>query len=285
MEEEVRVELAEQFETEPEVIDEAVGMGWIPPTDFKGDMDNFRSPADFVKRGKEYIPFIKQQNKKLEEEIETYKVKFGQIETELNATKEQIKEKDRVMKKVLDLHESVSEREYQRALKTIQDQQKDAINNADGDTWQKLEEEKNSLQKPEKIETKKEEPQTPQEAPEFTEWKQENSWFNLESDDPNDESIYASVLEQKLIKKGYSGRALLDEITKNVKTRFPERFENPNRQNADLDSASTSGVDTTPKRKSYNDLPADAKSACDRFVKQGLYKDRNEYVKEYFEGE
>ena len=52
-------------------------------------------------------------------------------------------------------------------------------------------------------------------------------------------------------------------------------------------SARPSPVDvSTPSRgstskKSYADLPAEAKQACDKFVKQGLLS-KDQYVKDYF---
>jgi hypothetical protein len=41
-------------------------------------------------------------------------------------------------------------------------------------------------------------------------------------------------------------------------------------------------VKKVSKAETYDNLPADAKAACDDFVKQGFMK-REDYVKQYFE--
>ncbi len=70
-----------------------------------------------------------------------------------------------------------------------------------------------------------------------------------------------------------------------VQKRFPEKFENPARkQAAAVSEPSTSG----PRKsngKTYADLPAEAKAACDRYVKTIPNYKREEYVKTYFAGE
>jgi len=286
--EEVTQDLAEQFETTPEIIKEAHDMGWVAPDDFKGDEENFRKPDDFVKRGKEILGIVNKRNEELRRELRETNERFGAVESKLKATEAQIKEKDRVMKKVLDIHDNISQREYDRALATIRQQQKEAINNQDGAKWEELEQEKDALEKPEKIELKPDGDDTTTDAdntdepPEFVEWKGENSWFGTDTE----LTAYAGSIEQFLIGQGFSGKVLLDKITEEVKTRFPNKFTNPNRETSDLDATDTNpGGAGLKKNKTYNDLPADAKAACDKCIKQGLIKDKKEYVRDYFEEE
>jgi hypothetical protein len=47
-----------------------------------------------------------------------------------------------------------------------------------------------------------------------------------------------------------------------------------------VDSSSDGRVPTGKKKKGYNDLPAEAKAACDKFVKQKLMT-VEQYVNEY----
>lgn len=281
MDEQTTQELAEQFETEPETITKAVDSGWRPPDEFKGNEENFRDPAEWVKRTEEYVPFIKTQMKGLEEKVGNLEKENQTLKQTIEATQGEIKEKDRVMKKVLDAHDNISKREYENALTTIRKQQREAVENSDGEAWEKLEAEKDNLKAPETI-APKEPSGTPDAPPEFVEWKKENTWFDEEIKDPL--SSYAVGIQEHLLRSGYKGKDLLNKITEEVKLRFPDKFENPNRNNpGDVDSGSTSGAgDTNLNKQTYANLPEDAKAACKSLVKQGIIT-KEQYVKEYYE--
>ncbi len=66
-----------------------------------------------------------------------------------------------------------------------------------------------------------------------------------------------------------------------MKQKFPEKFGNPRRSRPSPVEGATSAGGKQKKGKSYDDLPPEAKSTCDRYVEQGLMK-KDEYVKEYF---
>lgn len=71
----------------------------------------------------------------------------------------------------------------------------------------------------------------------------------------------------------------LDDITKEVKSRYPGKFGNPNRDRPDAVGGGQRLA--KGKKKGYADLPSDAKQACDRFVRKGVMK-KEDYVKSYF---
>jgi hypothetical protein len=63
-----------------------------------------------------------------------------------------------------------------------------------------------------------------------------------------------------------------------MRAEFPQKFENANRRNP----AAVEG--STPTRKAgrtWADLPADARSAGERWVKQGLLT-KEQYLRDYF---
>lgn len=64
-----------------------------------------------------------------------------------------------------------------------------------------------------------------------------------------------------------------------VKKRFPEHFPAPRKQPVVHEPGSRSSA--TPRGKTFNDLPADARAACLEYEKKGVK--REEYVKTYFE--
>jgi hypothetical protein len=78
----------------------------------------------------------------------------------------------------------------------------------------------------------------------------------------------------------------LDNVRAAVEEAFPHKFQNPNRSKpAAVDGGAQRGVPApgSSKTKNYNDLPRDAKMQCDKYVSQGLYKTRDDYVKVFFE--
>ncbi|HEX4922361.1 MAG TPA: hypothetical protein VFV92_16675, partial [Candidatus Bathyarchaeia archaeon] len=77
---------------------------------------------------------------------------------------------------------------------------------------------------------------------------------------------------------------LLDMALEQLKEEMPEKFSNTRRQNGSPVSGSseTASSGSRSRGPSARDLPAEAKAAGERFVKQGLFKDLNEYAKDYF---
>jgi len=47
----------------------AKAMGWSPKDEFRGDPDRWVDAETYVRRGEEFIPFLRANNKKLEEEL------------------------------------------------------------------------------------------------------------------------------------------------------------------------------------------------------------------------
>jgi len=109
-----------------------------------------------------------------------------------------------------------------------------------------------------------------------TQWVSENQWYNT---NPT-LATFADGLQERVVAEGYNGQAYFTELTRRVKEAFPDDFKNPNRSNANSveDGGQISTGDS--KEHTYANLPADAKKACDGFVKEG-FMTREDYVAEY----
>ena len=74
------------------------------------------------------------------------------------------------------------------------------------------------------------------------------------------------------------GKEFLDKLDERLQDRLPEVYEK-----------NRSPMDDTPSRKggakggkkSYDNLPPEAKAACDKFIKSGLFKSKQDYVDMY----
>ena len=56
-----------------EVQKDAERLGWIPPSRFKGDPARFVDADIYIKRGEEVLPIVKEQNKRLHNELDSLK--------------------------------------------------------------------------------------------------------------------------------------------------------------------------------------------------------------------
>lgn len=107
-------------------------------------------------------------------------------------------------------------------------------------------------------------------------WLGENDWYKT---DPVLQT-YADGLQSQITGEGYIGEQYYTEVTRRTMKAFPDKFSNPNQSKANgVESGGTQQTEKTEEH-SYDNLDAEAKAACDRFVKDGLTT-VDEYVKTY----
>jgi hypothetical protein len=231
-------------------------MGWRPKDEFKGDPDKWTDAMTYVQRGETVLPIIRAERDRLRTEI-----------AEIRSTVRQFAEH----------HATVEKRAYDKALADARKELNQAVKEGDEKTAEAKADEIAELRANKPAEGKE---AVKEIAPEVKEWLADNRWFH--TDDVLRD--YATKLHDKLLRdrRDLSLEENLAMVSKDVRKRFPEAFGNPNRERpAAVEGSSGGGV--KPKGgKSYADLPAEAKAACDKFVRTipGYTKDK--YVKEYF---
>jgi hypothetical protein len=92
--------------------------------------------------------------------------------------------------------------------------------------------------------------------------------------------IYADGISERIVQEGYVGQAYFKELTNRVKARFPDKFENKRRTSANNVEVGGELETQVSEAHTYENLPADAKAACDRFVANGLTT-KEQYVESY----
>lgn len=251
--EETVIDDAAPAEDAASIEDEAREMGWKPRGEFKGDESNFIDAAEFVRRGKEFVPFLRANNAKLEKEVQGLK---------------------KTLKQFGEFYTKTEQRAYERALKDLEARQAEAVEANDVQAVREITKEISDLEKDAR-QAAKSEPADDAEA--FEEWKAENAWFDK---DKALRGLAIAIAEE--IKHDFPDpvkqRA---EIARRVKAEMPEKFTNPRRTLA----PAVEGVGKGPKTtgKSYSDLPPDAKKMCDEFVRDIPGFTRDKYVKDYFQ--
>ena len=78
-----------------------------------------------------------------------------------------------------------------------------------------------------------------------------------------------------------TGRDFLDKLDDRIKEYFPHKFTGNKAKGSAVDSSGSVRGSGSSGKKSYDNLPADAKQACDRFIKNGWIKSKQEYVDSY----
>lgn len=261
-----------------EIEQEARQQGWVPKEEFRGKDSDWIDAEIFVQRGKEINPILKKNNERLLREIESQKREMG----ELRAATEEFKkfQKEQYERKATAL---------EGEIKNLREQKKQAISQGDGDLAVNLDDQIDALRE-EKAQAKVEAKETPPPAaqqtsidPEVTEWVSNNKWYSTDVRMAAAANVIAEDIKQS--QPWLSGKEFLSELDKALEENFTsERLGRSARrkERSPVEGVSHGGTTTGRNSKqSYENLPADAKAACDTFVKQKLMT-REDYVKEFY---
>jgi len=240
---------------------EASKEGWTDKDNFNGDPDKWKSAEQFVKDGENILPILKSRLEKQEEVNKT-------LLDKMDATGKTVKELGEHYKKVV---ADTKIKAYEQALKDIAEKQREAVAEQDTEAFDRLEKERKDLQPPIKPEANTDTP-----PPEFEPWQNENPWYNSDFE----MTEYANSVRDFVFKRtpGIRPAKFFEEITNEVKKRFPEKFEPP-KKNQTVEGDTGTETKSSGKR-TYKNLPADAKRICDDLVKQG-HLTKEAYVEDY----
>lgn len=242
---------------DPEVEDRARAMGWAPQDEFKGNPKYWVDAEEYVRRGEEVMPILKANLRQFERDNAELKQTLQDLTEHLNRA---------------------DARAYQRALKDIKDKQREAAEAGNVGEFDRLEQQAQGvIKEASQNRTQAQKGNEQQVDPVALEWRERNPWFARDEE----MATFAATHHEMLMrtKPGLTMGENLEEVTRAVKKAFPEKFSNPRRNG-------TQAVEGNPGQrrggggKTYDNLPPDAKAACDRLVKQGVLK-REEYVKDY----
>lgn len=258
---------------EQEIETRARRMGWAPKEEFRGDPARWKEAKEFLDRGENELPILRDRYRALEE----------RSDKEIGGIKKQLDETLGVLKEFRDFSRTAEERAYKKAKDDLEARMEYAVGQADTDAFKAAKRDLDQLEAP-KAAPKPEEARTtaPAVPVEITQFIADNPWFN------NDPELraYAGAVHDRIMRErpGVPLAEQLQEAKREVVARFPDKFSNPRREQAAAVTA-PGGSSPRKKGKGYDDLPGDAKKICDRFVKTIPGYKREEYVKVYFAGE
>lgn len=254
-----------QADAAPGWEDRALTMGWTPKSQFKGDPEKWVDAETFVKRGEEFLPFLKANNRRLEQAQERANTKIASLEKALQESIKHISKADA--------------RAYERARRDLETELEQATLAGDTEGVKAVTKEIVDLEK----EVRAEEPgkhvsETPEGKSALSEFKAANPWFEKD----RVMTVAAIEIGNELAAEGIvEPKVQLAEIAKRIRQEFPHKFTNPRREQP----AAVEGAQPLANRtaaRTYSDLPPEAKAMCDDFVKNIKGMTREKYVKDYF---
>lgn len=236
-----------------DVEQEARTLGWVPQDQFKGDPAKWTDAETFVARGKEIMPILRKNNEKLVGEVDALK-------GELSTLQRTVQEANEALAAFKEYHEETSKRAYEAALRDLRKQKAEAIKEGDGDKVVEAEEAIDKLTaeaaKPKPAAAPAPAP-TPQIHPVLVKWEEDNAAWLAEPE----KKAYATSIGAyvRAMNPRAEGRAFLDLVTAEVEKHFGGPAPTQKVEGGGTPASRRSG-------RTYADLPADAKQACDRFA-------------------
>ena len=184
--------------------DQARAQGWVPKDEWQGT-GKWRDADEFVERGE----------------------LFGKIDAQGRALKQT---KD-ALQELTKHYQKVAETEYNRALKELKSQKKEALEAADADEVLRLEDEIDQLRdaKPTVQAAAAAANNTQTLHPEFVQWVQTNQWYAGTTPKHAAMRAWADSRGNELAATGLAPAAVLKRIETEARTEFPGQFSNPNR--------------------------------------------------------
>ena len=274
-----------EHQPEPEKVardyeQEAKQMGWRPKEEFRGNPDDWRDAETYVKRGEEFLPIVRSQLRKTEQQLNE------------TASRLEASEKDFALrlKRIENANQKALEKQRLQMAQEIERQKREAVKFGDEDRYNELSEQELDLYRdlePESEPVKEVQPQQAPASKEVVEWANENPWFG--SDMPL--THYAVEIDAKLSQEApyMDDSERLARTKEMVQQRFPEKFGLSQSKPAPAIQQGISPVEGGQRNatarntaKGWNELPSEAKAAGQRFVADGTYKSKDEYAKDYW---
>lgn len=264
----------------PEAIEQAArAQGWVDIDEWRGDDAAHVDARTFLERGAKPA-IVDDRLLKMSADLEASR-------KENAALRGEVKDLTVSFAAFADGQQKNLDEQREARKKQIADEQRTAVEDADTEAFDRLEKERKDLEKAPAAHTAKAPPPAaaPAEPVEFTDWKKDNDWY----EDDVELTAYADRIGDAVRRKTgldpkTQASAFYDAVAQEVKSKYPERFENPKRSQASATTAnrgSGEGGGRRTQKRDYDALPAEAKAACDLQIKRSLVESREEYCKYY----
>ena len=237
----------------------AMQSGWRPREEWDGDPDEWVEAREFNRRG-ELLKKIHNQNR-------------------------QIKQLDGVVNTLANQQKKIFSAGYDKAKRELKAQLREATKEGDDATADAIEgrlEELEEAAQQDAVALEVAKPKQPEVAPEFVPWVERNQWFTKYPE----MRAYAETIGVQYAQSHpeTTNSEVYSYITREVKTRFPERFGMANKKVGKKPGSPVEGSDDLVNTRQGGNtvvrvaLTSEEKEVGRTLVKRGLYKNMNEYA-------
>lgn len=270
---------------------EARTIGWVPQGEFRGDPEKWVDADTFIERGKQIMPILRANNKRLQDELAKQAGELQSVKSLLAASGEAIEELKR-------FHSEDAKAKIAAVKQQVLDQLRTAKESGNIDDEVRLTDQLTDIKAAQKAEpppVKKVAP--PADAPvdpAFLAWQQkpENTWFGTDRRKTALAIAIAEEIRNDPANANLVGVAFYARVAEET-----EETLNPSARKSSKVEGSRGGAGGSgggDRAKTFMDLPADAKAACEdmarRLVGDGrAFKTKADwqkhYTQVYFSGE
>lgn len=257
----------------------ARAMGWRPADEFNGDLAKWRSAEDFVAKGETDLPVLRENLRRMTSTISDLQTRLSRQDQEFKASIDRL---DKMSSAALQRQKETLEASYQSAMRN-------AAANGDVEAYDRLEVGRRQAvgefdEQISEVVQKQVAGPSPAvnvaENPAFKQWHAKNDWFLKD----HEMSAVAQLFSQRNAQQrpDISLEANLAETEAYMRKRYPEKFGVPTPSPSPVEGGGSRMSHTMSRGKGWNEMPADAKAQGAKFIKDGLFKDQNDYAKEYW---
>jgi hypothetical protein len=228
-----------------ELLTEAMKQGYNP--EFNGE--NKKTPKEFLEVAYNHNKMLKERNDALSTQVD-------QLNDKLN--------------RVVQYQSEMKQKAVDAAIRSLKSERTEAIKDGDHEKVEQLDQE-----------ISKQEVAKPKNNIILDQWLSRNPWYEADED----LAVEADIIAQQLQGTGRfqaneaDYEKLLKQVESRVKKQFPDKFKNPKKDNPpEVETGRNSSQ--RESTKTFAELPADAKRACEQFVKDGVMT-KEQYLEIY----
>jgi hypothetical protein len=243
-------------------------LGWVPKAEFKGDESRWRDAEEFMRRGETILPIVQENNRVLQDK--------------LTVQDRQMAEMRQVLIEMRDQQRSDHARLRAQVRAQLEEEMRASVNTADPVRFEAAAARLKEIEAAPEPRPASPAPPPPQQVidPYVQQWSNENQWMRDPALNLVAQGIHVQLQNEK---PGLGIQDNLAEVKRRVQDMFPEKFGlNPRRFDAASVSSASAPMNPSRKReRGYDDLPPEAKAACDRFCRTIPGFKREDYLKTY----
>lgn len=262
----------------------ARAMGWRPKEEFNGPAENWRDAEEFVKRGEEEMPVLRERLRDSTRKVAEMEERLRRVEAD---STDKLARVERMSVLALQRQRDSIAASYEAAMR-------EAAGSADVQRYDQLQRDQQQAleginrQISDAVQPRQNGGLQPLPAPVkqvVDSWVQENPWFER---DPMLRSV-AETYNHDLMRQypGMDAAENLKRVKHFVQQKFPEKFGITQRQgSATVEGGARMPSGAGPRVKGWDDLPADVRAIGERQItRDKLFKDKSEFARMYWEQE